>query len=128
MNNRMWNSSNPHQTDVEKVLCVCSAGLLRSPTTANVLQSNFGLNTRAVGLETDFALIPIDPVLLNWADTVVVMEFSQAQRVAELCSKNNIPEPEIFNFNIPDKFGWMDSELVKMVENTWNNREHFRWN
>lgn len=59
MNNRKWNAKNPHQGNFERVLCVCSAGLLRSPTVA-VVMAQHGFNTRAAGLEKDFALIPVD--------------------------------------------------------------------
>ncbi len=35
--NRWGNIDNPYQGSAKKVLCVCSAGMLRSPTAANVL-------------------------------------------------------------------------------------------
>ena len=56
--NRMWNVSNPWQGDAKRVLCVCSAGLLRSPTAAKVLYDEYGYNTRAAGLATDCSDIP----------------------------------------------------------------------
>lgn len=68
-NNRIFNSGNPNQGDYKRMLCVCSAGLLRSPTTAYVLsQAPYNYNTRAAGLVADFALIPVDEVLLRWAE------------------------------------------------------------
>ena len=49
--NRIANSTNPFQKDYKRVLCVCSAGLLRSPTAAYVLsQAPYNYNTRAAGL------------------------------------------------------------------------------
>ena len=47
--NRLGNSRNIYQGKDKRVLCVCSAGLLRSPTAANVLHKEFGYNTRACG-------------------------------------------------------------------------------
>ena len=48
--NRLGNSKNPYQGDFKKVLCVCSAGLLRSPTAAWVLSNApFNFNTREIG-------------------------------------------------------------------------------
>lgn len=70
--NALWNCKNPNQGEFPKALCICSAGLLRSPTVAWVLGNN-GYNTRAAGLH-DYALIPVDEVLLEWADHVIVME------------------------------------------------------
>ena len=64
--NRLANTHNHYQGDAKRVLCVCSAGLLRSPTAAFVLsQEPFGFNTRAAGIAEDFALIVVDDVLLE---------------------------------------------------------------
>ena len=59
--NRLANTHNPYQGDFKKVLCVCSAGLLRSPSTAFVLsQDPFNFNTIAAGINEDYALIVVD--------------------------------------------------------------------
>jgi len=111
MNNRKWNSKNPHQGSFLRVLCVCSAGLLRSPTVAHVLTSTQGFNTRAVGLEKDFALIPIDDVLLEWADVVVTMDHTQAQRIVEMDFQGSV-----YNFSIADDFDYGSEELVEIAK------------
>jgi predicted protein tyrosine phosphatase len=55
-----------------RVLCVCSAGLLRSPTMARVLTSRYSyVNPRAVGISQEYALIPLDKVHLFWADLIL---------------------------------------------------------
>lgn len=126
MNNRKWNSQNPHQGNQEKVLCVCSAGLLRSPTVANVMAATGKFNTRAVGLEVDFALIPVDNVLLSWADSIVCMDFSQCERVDEMLGNNQLL-PNIYNFSIPDDFEFMQPELVEIVENRIKNMQDYLW-
>ena len=69
--NQLANVGNPFQGKAKKVLCVCSAGLLRSPTLANVLHRQFGFNTRAVGYCQEYALIPISQALIWWADEIV---------------------------------------------------------
>ncbi len=44
-------SQNPYQGKYKRVLCVCSAGVLRSATTAVVLSKEpFNFNTRSAGL------------------------------------------------------------------------------
>lgn len=68
--NALHNCKNPYQGAEKRVLCLCSAGLLRSPTAAFVLQKELGYNTRAAGV-TDYALIPVTEVLLEWADEIV---------------------------------------------------------
>ena len=108
--NRIWNIRNPFQGDYKKVLCVCSAGMLRSPTAAVVLAKKYNFNTRPVGLDMGHALIPVDQVLLEWADETVCMEYSQEDLLRTYGAKN------ILNLEIPDRFGYMDSELVQLIE------------
>lgn len=74
--NQLANVTNPFQGEAKKVLCVCSAGLLRSPTLANVLHIEFGYNTRAVGTSSEYALIPITEALIAWADEIVFVDES----------------------------------------------------
>jgi len=112
--NRMGNCYNIYQQDIKKVLCVCSAGLLRSPTTAVVLsQEPYNYNTRAVGASTEYALIPIDEVLLAWADEVVCMEEEHMDAIY-----NNFPkyEGEITVLGIPDRYAYRDKELVELIK------------
>ena len=117
--NRKHNSTNPYQGDRWKILCVCSAGLLRSPTVAAILaQEPYNCNTRAVGIEESYALIPLDDVLLNWADQVVVMDGMMKMRIEELGFDGNI-----VNFDIPDMFEYMQPELVELVKEQAD--EHF---
>ena len=72
--NQIGNASNYAQGNAHKVLTVCSAGLLRSPTIADWLTTYFGYNTRACGSVPEFALIPITEVLVHWADEIVFAE------------------------------------------------------
>jgi len=115
MNNRLHNCTNPNQGSYKKVLCVCSAGLLRSPTAANVLHTEFGFNTRAVGVDKGHALIPLDSVHLAWADEVVCMEEEHTPFIHTLSTNDEIPLPKITVLNIPDMFGYMDKELQEMI-------------
>lgn len=113
--NRMRNARNPHQGPNRKVLCVCSAGLLRSPTTAAILsRPPWNFNTRAAGLSNDYALIPVDPVLLSWADDVVVMEPWMAEQLRPEMEKHARSTP-VHVLDIPDNYGYMDDKLVMMI-------------
>lgn len=114
--NRLHNCKNSHQGKTKKVLCVCSAGLLRSPTAAVVLsQEPFAYNTRAAGLSTDFALVPVDEVLLTWADEVVVMEDWMRLELLDRFEEYLINVP-IFVLKIPDSYAYRDPELMLMIE------------
>lgn len=109
MNNRKHNSKNPYQGKAKKVLCVCSAGLLRSPTAAYVLQLEFNHNTRSAGLDKDYALIPIDDVLLYWADEIVCMNVNQKSILSKLTDK------PVINLNIEDEYEYMNIELQTLI-------------
>ena len=116
---RLWVANNRFQGPRKRVLCCCSAGVLRSPTTAAVLcQEPYNFNTRSAGLE-NYALIPVDEVLLSWAHEIVVMEPHQQFQVLDLCSEFQIAVPEVKVLNIPDNFEYMQPELVKLIKEAY---------
>lgn len=110
MNNRKHNSKNPYQGSDKKVLCVCSAGLLRSPTAANVIHRDFCHNTRAAGLDSDFALIPVDDVLIHWADEIVCMNYEQKLKLMDMAGNKTV-----INLDIPDEYEFMNVELQNLI-------------
>lgn len=108
--NRIHNAGNPYQGKFKRVLCVCSAGLLRSPTAAWVLSNEpFNFNTRAAGLDASHALIPVDDVLLAWADEIVCMDEYQQKILKERTNK------PVHNLRIGDNFEYRDKGLVYML-------------
>jgi predicted protein tyrosine phosphatase len=70
---------NAYQGKHKKVLTVCSAGCLRSPTAAHILSSEpWNYNTRCAGTSAEYAIVPITEALIVWADVIVCMdEFQQ---------------------------------------------------
>lgn len=107
-------SENPYQQRYKRVLCVCSAGVLRSPTAALVLsQAPFNFNTRCAGIAY-YALIPVTDVLLNWADEIVCMEDSQRRVLTELTDK------PVVCLDIPDSFPYRDAELQKLIKEAYS--------
>jgi predicted protein tyrosine phosphatase len=122
MNNRLGNAKNPYQTEAKKVLCACSAGLLRSPTAANTLHAEYGYNTRAVGVAEDYALVPMDIVHIHWADEVVFVE----QKVYDLAwskFKDKLKDKKVVVLSIPDNFEWNDPDLVAIIKKQY--ADHF---
>ena len=63
---------NPFQGSATRMLFVCSAGLLRSPTGAAVA-NNLGFNARSCGSGLHYALIPISVNLVHWAEFIFFM-------------------------------------------------------
>lgn len=116
--NRIGNAGNRYQGDYKRVLCVCSAGLLRSPTAALVLsQDPFNYNTRAVGISNEYALIPLESVHLHWADEIVAMEERHAEYVREALKNVGLFDsaPPIYVLNIPDNYEYRNPALTKMI-------------
>lgn len=112
--NRLANTANEYQGTFKKVLCVCSAGLLRSPTAALVLsQEPFNFNTRAAGVSTEYALVLIDEFLLKWADEIVCMNESQKDVLNFLIHKDDTTP--IIVLDIPDNYQYRDPELIKLI-------------
>lgn len=117
--NRLGNCHNQYQGNYKKVLCVCSAGLLRSPSVALVLsQEPFNFNTRAAGINENFALIPVDQVLLEWADEIVCMDRTEAWTVKRMLDnfKMVTKKPFVKILDIPDSFEYRDPELLKIIK------------
>lgn len=107
---------NPYQMQGEyrRVLCVCTAGLLRSPTMAWVLSNPpYNRNTRAAGSHLEFALVPVTRPLLDWADDVIFA--NEANYVVTL---RHFPEGwkrKTFILNVPDQYGYREPELVEAI-------------
>ena len=119
-NNRLANVSNRFQTRTHRVLCVCSAGLLRSPTAANVLHQEHGFNTRAAGIAVEYALIPVDEALIEWANEIVWVEdevYQQGVRSFDLLLDDKINTV----LDIPDMYEWNHPELRAIIKEQYNN-------
>ena len=115
MNNRLHNCTNPYQGDNLKVLCVCSAGLLRSPTAANVLHKKYGYNTRAAGVDENYALVRVDEVLLSWAEEIVVMTIYEEETIKGLLEKYGIEDTVVVSLGISDDYAYMDDVLQREI-------------
>ena len=115
--NRMANSSNPFQGNSRRVVCCCSAGLLRSPTAAVVLNTEMGWNTRSCGLEDNFAPIKLDKTLAYWADMFVVMTDEHKEMLERKLEGFGFKptEFEIKVLGIEDSFRYMDPELIGKI-------------
>lgn len=113
--NRLMNLTNKYQGDAKRVLCVCSAGLLRSPTAAYVLSNPpFNFNTRSCGVTQEFALIAYDVALEAWAQEIVVMEPWHAEKIKT--------EKPVICLNLPDIYCRNDPELMKLIHSRYEEK------
>lgn len=117
--NRLGNAGNRFQTPTDRVLCLCSAGLLRSPTAANVLHQEFGFNTRAAGVSDEYALIPVDEVLIRWADEIVCVEHEVFAKLMDKYAGDPMLQGHIKDkvtvLNVPDQYEWNDQQLREII-------------
>jgi predicted protein tyrosine phosphatase len=117
--NQLANAKNPHQGKAVKALCVCSAGLLRSPSIAKYLTEK-GYNTRACGTSQEYALIPLSPALLTWADEihVVAEQYATVQNCLKLVrekAEHTAFTTKVYSYNIPDQYGTFTPALMKEI-------------
>lgn len=119
MMNRLANVHNRYQGDSIRVLTVCSAGLLRSPTIARVLTKDFdNVNCRSVGVSQEYALIPIDEAHVTWADVIICADTEHAVEIESTFTQfmtDEIFDKPLIVLNLPDMFPFADPTLERMV-------------
>lgn len=105
----------PFEGDTPKWLVVCNNGVLRSATIARVVQAKLGFNTRACGTD-QHALVPLTLNLIHWADVVVFVDkevYRDTVQAVKTTTKQFEKSFEVWD--IPDRFQYMEPELVDMV-------------
>ena len=111
--------SNSFQGDYKRVLTVCSANMLRSPTIALVLSMPpYDYNTRSAGTHS-FALIPVTEDLLMWADEIVCADTEHAIDVRDKLMEYQLDKP-IVNLRIPDNYEYRNPELILMIRRRYD--------
>lgn len=115
--NQLSNIHNSAQGKTKKVLCVCSAGLLRSPTLSNLVHQKYGYNTRACGTSKEYALIPITEALITWADCILfVNKENYLQLDSEELDLISERGTDVKWLNVEDDYEWNSPELVNCIE------------
>lgn len=109
--NQIVVAGNEYQGDYKKVLAICSAGVLRSPTAAHVLNKEYGFNTRSAGIMEDYALVPVTEALLVWADEIVCME----KEHYDLLPLGPLKDKRVITLGIADQYSYMDEELRGLI-------------
>lgn len=115
MNDMRLQTAMIDQGTYKKVLCLCTANSLRSPTAAIVLaQEPFNFNTRSAGTVPFYALIPVDDVLVAWADEIVCMEAKHAE---------GLPQgKKVVVLDIPNDFKYRQPELMGLIKTRYMER------
>lgn len=118
--NRLGCARNQYQGHYKKVLCICSAGCLRSPTAAVVLAGEpFNFNTRAAGVEKDYAIVHADQLLVTWADMLVLMEHRHLHSLKQQWGDELVNSKQIVVLNIPDNYEYRNPDLMKLIKESF---------
>lgn len=97
----------------KKILFICSRNKKRSPTAEDIYSEFPNLETRSAGLNRDAEYI-LSSEDLEWADLVFVMEKTHLKNLERLYSLH-IQNKRVICLNIPDKYGYGDAELIKIL-------------
>ncbi len=125
--NQLWNSKNCNQGPQKRVLTICSAGLLRSPTTAQFLEQTYDYNCRAAGIVEEYALIPVSEVLIHWADEFVFMEQTHFDEFMHIWETNYVAKEKIEAgayqiLDIPDNYQRNHKTLRQLIAASYNEK------
>ena len=106
--------SNKFQGDNKRVLAVCSANMLRSPTIAHVLSAEpYNFNTRSAGT-APYALIRVTDDLLYWADEIVCADTEHALYIRTRLMGLNLDTP-IVDLKIDDIYEYRNPHLIELI-------------
>lgn len=116
---------NAYQGKHKKVLTVCSAGCLRSPTAAHLLSSEpWYFNTRCAGTSEEYAIVPVTEALIVWADVILVMDSFQQLHINTMQNKiaaesefmyEQFDYKQVINLDIPDNYDYRNPKLVEIM-------------
>lgn len=99
---------------MKHVLFICSQNKLRSPTAENIFSDKDGFEVLSAGLNND-AEVPLTPSLVEWADTIFVMENAHKNKLQKKFRKY-INKQRVICLNIPDEYEFMDPELIEVLK------------
>ena len=99
-----------------RVLFICSRNRLRSPTAEQVFSDWPGIEVSSAGLDPT-AAAPVTPELLEWADTIFVMERSHRSKLSRKFGRH-LKKQRVICLNIPDEYVYMDERLIRLLKTT----------
>ena len=99
---------------MKKVLFICTANRLRSPTAEHVFSRWEGVEADSAGLSAA-ASVPLSPEQLEWADIVFVMEKAHRAKLQKRF-RRHLGGKRLVCLDIPDEFEFMDPALIRLLE------------
>lgn len=99
---------------IKRLLFICSQNRLRSPTAEQVFSQWPGVEAISAGLNHD-AITPLSADLIEWADTILVMEQSHKNKLSKKFHGYLVGK-RIVVLGIPDDYDYMQPELISLLE------------
>ncbi|HEV2677202.1 MAG TPA: hypothetical protein VGV37_21930 [Aliidongia sp.] len=95
------------------VLFICGKNRRRSPTAEQIFADHPGIEVSSAGVSAD-ADVLVTPELLEWAHLIFVMERTHRSKLTARF-KSNLRDTKIVCLDIPDRYAFMDPELVTQL-------------
>ena len=112
--------ANGYQGPAKRLLFVCSVGLLRSPTAADVA-TKLGYNARSCGSDVSCALIPLSANLICWSDKIIFVNMENYREAEKYFDPVGYWQddivPKAIVWNLPDEYARNDEWLISLIEN-----------
>ncbi len=99
---------------MQRLLFICSANRLRSPTAEQVFSQYPDVEATSAGLSHD-AVDPLTPEHLEDIDLIFVMEKAHRNKLSRHF-KAHIKTARVICLNIPDDFEFMQPELIRLLK------------
>ena len=100
---------------LSKLLFICSKNQWRSPTAAMLFKNHAVHEAKSAGT-SDKARIKINQRLLDWADTIFLMERKHLEIIKKQFDLNG-EEKKVIVLDIPDEYVFGDEELIRILKN-----------
>jgi predicted protein tyrosine phosphatase len=97
-----------------RALFICSRNRLRSPTAEQVFSSWINVETDSAGLAPD-AVTQLTVDQIEWAEVLFVMERRHKVKLIKTFGRY-LNGKRIVCLDIPDKYGFMDPELIGLLQ------------
>lgn len=99
---------------LKNLLFVCSQNKLRSPTAEQVFSQYPGVEAMSAGTNND-AMTPLDGEMIDWADTIFVMEKAHLNKLRGKFRKH-LDGKRVICLDIPDDYTFMDPMLIRLLQ------------
>jgi predicted protein tyrosine phosphatase len=99
---------------VKRLLFICSANKLRSPTAEHIFSTWPDIETDSAGLNAA-AEQQLSTEQLEWADIIFVMEKAHRNKLSAKFGKH-LKGKRVICLDIPDDYEFMDPDLVRLLE------------